>query len=647
MFRAGFQMDADLKRILFVLFLAAILGLGYVFLMPPWQHYDEPQHFEYAWWIAEKGRLPKPDDVDPEMRRNVALSMIQYHFYDGLGYQPDVNDTLNPLPIGPASQLINPPFYYILASLPMRLFPPQAVNSQLFAARLVSWLLYLFSILAAWGVTVEITPPRHGLRWFLPLILACIPGYLDIMTAVNSDVGAITLAFFCLWGCVRILRRGFSWLATSGVILSAVLIFWTKETAYFMIGIASVTLWLGVWPSTKRWIARLALVGAGLAALFIMLSWDDAAYWYRSTAQSTPTRAVLPQAVQGNAVFQIDNSAYSTPSWLPALVQPISRQPLVSDQDRYYTLAAWMWAGKPMQVSSPVFAAGKTFTQKQVSVSQEPVFVAFTAVLPAQEWGILRVILQPSQMGAQNGGKVYYDGVTVVEGGRPLDQAPVFTDKLGKTGTWGGLPFTNLLRNGSAEIAGPRLIPSLDALGARILPDKIRPSLFVTSLYDVSGAGFYYYGSAARLFRTFWGWFGWGHVPLLGHKPYRILLGVTLIGLALTLAWIAYRLLKRKGLVAWDVILIFALALLGSWGIVLIRGVGYVGADKLYLPVARYGFPALIPTVLVLVAGWSGSVVIWFEKHPAVRWIPPALAFCFVGGLQIWSILSIVTYYSK
>ncbi len=60
-----------------VLCVAALQGLLYVFLLPPWQHYDEPTHFEYAWLIANRGHLPTVVDVDPIMRREVAASMLE------------------------------------------------------------------------------------------------------------------------------------------------------------------------------------------------------------------------------------------------------------------------------------------------------------------------------------------------------------------------------------------------------------------------------------------------------------------------------------------------------------------------------------------------------------------------------------------
>ena len=79
----------------------------------------------------------------------------------------------------------------------------------------------------------------------------------------------------------------------------------------------------------------------------------------------------------------------------------------------------------------------------------------------------------------------------------------------------------------------------------------------------------------------------------------------------------------------------------------LIRGMGYVGLEKLYLPVACYAFPALIPTVLVLIVGWSGDVMRWFEKYPFVWIIPVVPHACFLAGQQFWSILSIINFYYR
>ena len=68
------------KVLIIVLLVGFLNGLAYVLLMPAWQHYDEPNHFEYAWLIAHRESLPEQVDYDQEMRRATAISMIEHNF---------------------------------------------------------------------------------------------------------------------------------------------------------------------------------------------------------------------------------------------------------------------------------------------------------------------------------------------------------------------------------------------------------------------------------------------------------------------------------------------------------------------------------------------------------------------------------------
>jgi len=640
--------------------LALVLGIGlvhgliYVFLMPPWQHYDEPTHFEYAWLIANRNTLPKVGDYDQDMRRAVAISMAENGFFGPGAGPPDLNPPNGPVYIGNYSQLYNPPLYYILAAIPIRLSSLPDVAGQLYAARMVSLLLLLVTILSAWGVIAELTPQDHPLRLFVPLTVVLIPGFIDLMTAVNNDVAAVALFSLFLWGAVRMIRRGFSLGTFLWVTAVSILIYWTKETAYFVFPLWGLTLILTLLRGSLRWVAWALLGGAILVGLVAVLSWGDAATWYRSTSQTAPTRLLSSQAVLGKYVFQLDSTAPTTPLWIAPLFQPV---PGTAGQDvrgKSYTLGAWMWASQPVKMNMPTLGEGDGQHTQPVELGTEPAFYAMTVKLSGGGYPHLWVALtNPPQKADVN---VFYDGLVLVKGSRPLDTPPKFDSPSGDTGVWGGKPFKNLLRNASAESSGPRIKPLMDDLSARYLPDRTRLSLLLTSLLDWSGSGWFLKLSGSRIFRTFWGQFAWGQVSLIGGKPYRNLAIFTIIGLIGALGWVIRKIWEayRSGAFAehlqripWGVLVLLGFALVGVWGASLTRAMIYLSIPHFYLPVARYVYPAIIPTVLVLSLGWVEVInwlLSWMRRPAAVRFVVYCSVFL---GLDVLSVMSIVNFFSR
>ena len=214
-----------------ILMLLLALGMGFIFifLVPPWGHYDEPTQFEYTWLIANRPGLPDIGEYDQSMRREIAASMIEHDFFRDLGFQSNLLSATEEIWIG-ISQIGSKPLYYWAAALPLRLIQATDVTFQLTVVRLVSLLFYLVTVAAAYGLAVELTPAKHPLRWLLPLSILLLPSFVDIMTAVNDDVGATALFSLFLWAGVRLINRGFNWLRIFTLFTLALLCFFTKST---------------------------------------------------------------------------------------------------------------------------------------------------------------------------------------------------------------------------------------------------------------------------------------------------------------------------------------------------------------------------------------------------------------------------------
>ncbi len=650
----------DRLILLLALVVAILHGVVYIFLMPPWQHYDEQNHFEYVWMAATLNRLPEPTDYNPKFSRQVLKSMLAHGFFDHLSYKPVIGPPIEKVRIPGYSQLSEPPLYYWLASLPVRLIPERGVNAQLYAARLVSLLFLVITVWAGWAVACELVQPGHPLRRLLPLTLAMLPAFVDLMTAVNNDALAIATASVCLWLSVRLIRRGFSGLEFAGLTLLAILTYFIKSTA--------MVVWIAYLPTLlfsllRGRLRKLAWIGLALivvGGLAFSLRWDDPFAWYRSTSQAGPTRLKSSQAMVGSYVFDLDASMRSTPRWKPEVFQNFPLEVGKGLASKWVTFGYWIWSDQVLRVRSPMLKTTSKTVSENLTLSREPAFYAFQVLLPA---GTDRIWINLSpQVPKSSPAHIYYDGLVLAEGRRPVNETPQFEQADGSQGQWGGQPFQNILRNGSAELAGPRLISRVDDLGARYLPDRGRPSVLLASLFDTKGSQDLYPATAGHLFRTFWAKFGWGHVPLNGVYSYQILFIITLsaLGGALLGAILAARRLP------WDVIVCLCLVVLPTVLLAQTRGGVYLDLAIYYFPSARYIYPVIIPLLLLFVGGWLEIFrlvhLVWLKvgHRQAVSWndplpVQPGLdlsllyafyLFCFVG-LDILSVISVAQYYGK
>ncbi|MFQ5616701.1 MAG: ArnT family glycosyltransferase, partial [Anaerolineales bacterium] len=570
--------------------------------------------------------------------------MLEHGFYEGLPL-PDP-DRLGGSVLGlQYPQLDEPPFYYLLASLPVWLLRNSSIETQLYGARLISLSLYLVSVVAAWGVARELTRPENPIRIIVPLTAALLPGFTDLMTAVNNDVGAVAVFSLFLWGSVRLVRLGFSLRGLLWVVFTAAACYWTKSTAFIAVPLSALVILLAwVRGARRKWVWVLLLVG-GLLSTIGVLSLEDAAYWYRSTSQKIPTRARDPLAPLGEHVLQLDVAAEVTPRWLRPLYQPIPLDDVAELQGKRVTFGVWMWAARPGSVSTSVEVRTPVLTTESqdlfdiVSISETPTFYAFAGDL-AENTTRLWITLAPAR-GQSRQFTVFYDGFVLVEGEYPVTDVPAFFDAEGRQGTWGEQLFQNLVRNPSIEQAWPHIRPRFDDLGAKILPDNTRPSMLLSSLLDWQGAGWYYRFTGQNMLQTFWGRFGWGHVTLIGPNPYLWLGIITNAGIVGAGLFLARKWRSLPG----DNLILLGLVLVGVWGAAFSRGSIFIFTRKLFIPGARYAYPAIAPTLLLLAAGWQelmGYLNRWLRAPLKAQYMVYLLGFLI---LDIISLITITHFY--
>ena len=649
------------RLILWLAIIVAIMhGVIYTFLMPPWQHYDEPNHFEYVWMAANLNRSPAPTDYNPKLSRQVLKSMVAKGFFDHLGFTPVVGPPIEKIKIPGFPQLSEQPLYYWLASVPLRFIPTWGVNLQLYAARLVSLLFLVITVLAGWGIARELVQPRHPLRWMLPMTIAMTPAFVDLMTAVNNDVLAIAVASLFLWISVRMICKGFTWLDFTGLSVLAISTYFVKSTAMVVLVAYPMTLLFsllrGRWRKTA-WILWVLMLVAGIVA---GLRWDDSFAWYRNTTQSAPTRQESDKAVAGSHAFVLDTGVQATKHGNPEVFQNLPSEVGQGLAGRWVTFGYWIWSDLSLQVGSPILRTRSKTVSEKITLASEPTFYAFQVLLPADTDRIW-IYLYP-EAPRPTSGRIYYDGLVLAEGRRPVNEIPQFDQANGSQGQWGGQPFQNILRNGSAELAGPRFSPWVDNLGSHLLPDRALPSLLLASLVDAQGSQDLYPTTAGHLFRTFWARFGWGHVPLNGKQSYPILFLVTMLSLGGALLGV-FRAGKDT---LWDVAVTMGSVVLLTLFMAVTRGGVYLVGPGYYFASARYIYPVIIPLLLLFTCSWIEifhlNHIIWLRlvHLPPVSWkagmpVQPELSlrwqyglylFCFLV-LDILSLISVAQYYGK
>lgn len=622
------------QALILVLLLGTFHGLIYIFLMPPWQHYDEPGHFEYAWLLARGNGLFETGPEDQGLRREIAASMLEHGFFQGLDVRPNLISQTEPVWIGIA-QTNDQPLYHFIVSLPLRLIWPADVTTQLYLARCVSLVFYLLTLIAAYGTIVEITPAGHTLRWLVPLTLALLPGFTDLMTAVNNDVGATAFFSLLIWVGVRMMRRGFSWGKLTALIGLTVFCFWTKNT----VSVAPVTSGLFVlfalFRDKNRRYAWCLIGAVALLGLAAILRRGDAAHWLRQVPQAVSTRAQVSQAPLGDHAFQIRLEPGDSP---PRIVQVLPFSEVLANRGRSFTLGVWMWTDVPGNYRTPIIDDGRSKFSKNVNLTKQPhYFVAHGNI--STEATQLNVILTPRSQGTQTPETVYYDGIVLVAGNFPADSEPHFNTHLAIQGIWNGKDISNLIRNGSAEESWPWIQKRFDDFIGGIFP--ARPSLTIGALLDGGAAYTYFRLALEHMTKTFWGMFGWGHVPLRGFHPYTLLGIITLVGIAGAIFTIS----RRIHQIPWEVALLIGFSAAVIWGVALMRGVPTLVEGNLFVPSARYAYPAILPTILLLVIGWWRLLRKIGHRLNISRGVLLGMYYSLFLILDILSIYSIWTYY--
>src|SRR5262245_5346551 len=145
--------------------LAFVHALLFAWLVPPWQAPDEPTLFEYAALVARLGRMPATSDSDPALERQIVDSLVRQRFFEYLTGQPPPHpprslDDVREVFFLPRQVGSDPPLYFLIASLLIRAFAAQPIETQLLALRLLNVLMVVGATLCTYAAARELVDRR-------------------------------------------------------------------------------------------------------------------------------------------------------------------------------------------------------------------------------------------------------------------------------------------------------------------------------------------------------------------------------------------------------------------------------------------------------------------------------------------------------
>lgn len=621
-----------------ILGLASLLGILFIFLTPPWWHHDESGHFQVAWFIANHNAWPAVEQYDDNMRLKMARSLDKFGFYKYNNYKLDLNSGTPPWIQSPQAQ--DPPFYYFLASLPLRFLKSTDLAFQDLVLRLLALAFLLTTLWVSWQIGEEIFGAGHPFQIMTTALLGFLPGFVNEMTAVSDIPPAVLLFSIFLLSCVRLLRRGFSWKEFFILIISSAAAMATSSLVWISIALLLIILLLFmIFNNRLKWVPWV-LMGLSVVLIpFLVLQWGDARFWQVLKPAEPFSREYSAQAPLGQQVLQVsyDNVLQER---LPAdILKPLRSKNL--------TLGYWAWASKPMTVIAPYISFESDLNNKyskftSLALTTQPQFFTELVEVPS-DCGRALLIFSPSlQQPAGQNANIFWDGIVLAAGDRGKE-IPRFTDDSANSGSWNGSSFTNLVRNGSAETAWLRFTPWFLEFGLKKVSAYISAST-MTTLQDWQGSSFYFRRTAVMLNESFWGKLGPSYIPLLGSPyVYQVLQVIFWLGLA---GYLIFTLLNYKQ-VDQRVVLILILAILVLWMQTWLRG-AFTLDDQvpLVIPWARYALPAFVPTVLLLCTGWY-TLLNFLDRHLArfgisILW---PLTIAFLSALDLMAALTLVNFF--
>src|SRR3954468_1858770 len=260
-----------------------VLALVWAFVTPPFQVPDENGHFAYVQSLVDGGRLPgdphanvfsteqtlagdrsNSDQAAAQLATKMEWSRRSWNVWHENDRTLRHADRANGG--GPVPAASNPPLYYLYASLGYRAASGGDLFARLLASRVVSALLLIVTVSAAWLLAGEALRGDRLLQVAATGLVALAPMMTFLSAGITPDAMLFAAWTVALWLGVRILRRGVNAPSAAGLLAAVGVAIVVKAASYALLPGVLFVLAVGLHRRRPLPWSRVAGIAAAAAA---------------------------------------------------------------------------------------------------------------------------------------------------------------------------------------------------------------------------------------------------------------------------------------------------------------------------------------------------------------------------------------------
>ncbi len=266
------------KLLIGILGIYLLLVIITMWVTPPFEGPDEPQHFAYIEWLVRNNDFPPQGEAS--WQTPVQQESSQPPFYYLLASLParlvsvdDPQATFRPNPYPRRFPLTYPDNDNRAVHYPSEADPLAGGWLALYLARLISLLFGLLLIVAVFGLARQAVPQNKNVALMSAFFVATIPQVIFISSVVSNDIPVAALSTVSLWLLAMLMRQGYTWVRAVSIGVAVGLTTLMKANGLVIgLPILVALLWLG-WSKRESWLTVIkagALIGL---SAFIVAGW--------------------------------------------------------------------------------------------------------------------------------------------------------------------------------------------------------------------------------------------------------------------------------------------------------------------------------------------------------------------------------------